>query len=62
MAGAAFVHRFNEEVLKDLAHDTMEVPCLLAVFSDDDDTRAALIEVKTGDELSPVFTWAYLQR
>jgi hypothetical protein len=56
LGGCYFVHRLNEEVLKDPAHDTMEVPDLLAVFSDDGDTRAALIEVKTGDELSLVFS------
>lgn len=57
-----FVHRLNEEVLKDPAHNTIEVPDLLAVFSDDGDTRAALIEVKTGEELSLVFKRTYLQR
>jgi hypothetical protein len=51
-----FVHRLNEEVLKDPAHDTIEVPDLLAVFNDDGDTRAALIEVKPADELSFVFS------
>ncbi len=57
-----FVHRLSEEVLKDPAHDTMEVPDLLAVFSDGGDKRAALIEVKTSDELTLVWTRSYLEK
>jgi Holliday junction resolvase len=57
-----FVHRLNEEVLKDPAHDTMEVPDLLAVFSDGVNTRAALIEVKTSDEMSLVFKRPYIEK
>jgi len=57
-----FVHRLSEEVLRDSAHDTMEVPDLLAVFSDGGDKRVALIEVKTGDELTLVWTRSYLEK
>ena len=57
-----FVHRLNEDVLKDPDHDTMEVPDLLAVFSDGVNTCAALIEVKTSDETSLVFTRPYIEK
>jgi Holliday junction resolvase len=57
-----FVHRLNQEVLKDPAHDPMEVPDLLAVFSDGVNKRAALIEVKTSDEMSLVFKRSYIEK
>ena len=48
--------------MQDQAHDTMKVPDLLAVFSDGGEKRAALIEVKTGEKMTLVWTRSYLEK
>jgi Holliday junction resolvase len=57
-----FVHRLNEDVLKDPAYSTVQVPDLLAVFELGHEQFTALIEVKTEDELTLRFKKSYLEQ